>query len=93
MNGNFLRSCQTSQIVTIFLGIDRALGQTPNTLCLLAVAARLLIFIATMIGKLLVFKVTMEQGERDENRTNLNTKNLTFFTEIQPFFLNKYSLG
>lgn len=51
-----------------------------------------LIFSTASIGRLLIFKAIMELGERDKNRTNLNTINLIVLTQIWSFFLTKHSL-
>lgn len=56
-------------------------------------AARPLVFIATVVVRLLILETTVELGRGGWEKANKSTTKLTVPTDIQPFFLNKFSVG
>lgn len=67
-SGQIKTNCKTSQIVTVFW--KGGLGELQNHFPL-SVATRLLVFIATILMRLLVFQATTELGRVEWSETKL----------------------
>ena len=67
--------------------VERGLGGNPKFFLHLLVAARLLVFMAIMNERLLIFKTTEELGNKGWKKHKLTCPKLTILTEIQVFFI------